>query len=85
MQFLFDSLLSWLFVGAGKLVSFLSEILTEVTFVYVPDVTVDGIANSKYLWFYNILGLFRVSFEYLSIDFQSYCLQHLTVSMTCLN
>jgi len=47
----------------------------------VSGVAVDGIANSKYLWFYSILGLFRVSFEYLGIDFQSYCLQHLTVSI----
>ena len=47
----------------------------------VSGVTVDRIANSKYLWFYSIVGLFRVSFEYLGIDFQSYCLQHLTVSI----
>jgi len=55
--------------------------MRNVEFSLFTDVTVDGIANSKCLWFYSILGLFRVSFEYLSIDFQSYCLQHLTVSI----
>ena len=60
---------------------FFTKSVTGRSFSVVLDVTVDGIANSKYLWFYSILGLFRVSFEYLDINFQRYCLQHLTVSI----
>ena len=63
----------------------LTEILPKGTYFVVLGVTVDGIANSKFLWFYSILGLFRVSFEYLDVDFQSYCLQHLTVSTVVLS
>jgi hypothetical protein len=48
------------------------------TKVTVKGVNIGGISNSSCLWFYSIVGLFRVAFEYLDVEVQRHCLLHMT-------